>query len=151
MTAFQDWFHSIHVEGMREAHPGKFLLSWINWLMRIQLPYCRGPVRVSEERYSFQNTSITYLLISQPVIYLGMRPDSPQLAKAMPETLFLHNHWYHSPFGKQKMKYLQRVNHTTNGHSKCLFSSLASQRLILTKAFHRGAQGLFWAIVTTFV
>lgn len=128
LTAFWGWFHSIHVEDMKEAYPGKFLLSWINLLMRILVPHFGRPVRVSEARYSLENNSITYLLISQPVTYLGRRPDSSQLAKALPEALLLHNHPYHSPCGKQKMKYLQRVSHTTDGLSKCLFSSLATQR-----------------------
>lgn len=127
LTAFWGWFHSIHVEGMKEAHPGRFLLSWINRLMRILLPHCSGPVSVSEARYSFENISITYLLMSQPVIYLGTRPDSSQLAKALPEGLLLHNHPCHPPCGKQKMKYLQKVNHSIDGLSKCLFSSLAIQ------------------------
>lgn len=153
LTAFQGWF--IHVEGMREAHPGKFLISWINWFVSIVLSHCTGPVRVSEARYSFENNSITYLLISQPVTYLWMRPDSSRLAKALPEALLLHSHPSHSPWGKQKVKYLQRVNHTIDG-SPSAFLALwlykdFLKRPILTKAFHRDAQGQFWAIIITFV
>lgn len=155
LTAFWGWFHSIHVEGMKEAHPGRFLLSWINRLMRILLPHCSGPVSVSEARYSFENISITYLLMSQPVIYLERDQIPPSWLRhcqkdyyctIIPAILFVVNRKWST-----SRKWITALMGSQSAFLALRLYKGFLKRPILTEAFHRGAQGQFVAIITMFV